>query len=217
MQFQDYKEINLYSFHFNQPEFESNYNIFISKLTNNIDNDNKNTNMNIKTDSLRLLSFKDNVLQIEFLYSSNNFYKFISNLDSYSKEEIIKNGSEWFGNNLNTDTINNIFKSSVHLPDKLPAFPTIHFKLDEKCKIIGKKRKKLTSNELKPNMEIELSFTVDGVHFQKNKCNLVYNVHQIKIINDICQSIESLFAEDEEVNTGDIDSEANDVTASTFQ
>jgi len=212
MQFCDYKEINLYSFRFNQPIFESNYNIFISKLTDNNDID---KTMNIKSDSLRLLNFKDNILQIEFLYSSNNFYKFISTLDSQSKEEIIKNGSDWFGNSLNTDTINNIFKQSICLPNKLPGFPTINFKLDEKCKIVGKKRKKLTQNELKPNMEVELSFSVDGIHFQKNKCNLVYIVHHIKIVNDVCQSFENLFGEDDDaVNTGNADSEANDVTAS---
>mgnify|MGYP001488336931 CR=1 FL=1 len=234
MQFHNYNEINLNLFDLNVPIFNSNYNIFISKILNNniqkIDNNDIvndiNNTINIKSDSLRLLNFKDDVLQTEFLYSSNDFYKFINSLDVQFKNEIIKKGTEWFGNNLNSDTVNNIFKQSVILPDKLPGLPTVNFKWDDTCKISSNKKKKLSKNDLKQNMEIELDFIVEGIYFYKNRCHLVFNVKHIKILNDVCQSFESLFEDNDnsnndhdnenDNNNGDIDSETIDITASTF-
>lgn len=215
MQFCNYNEINLHIFHLDIPYFDFDNNVFISKLFDN----NDNHSMNIKSDSLRLLNLKDDTLQMEFLYSSNNFYNFINNLDMQSKNEIIKNGFEWFGNSLNIDTIDNLFKQSVILPTKIPGLPTINFKCDDLCKITSNKKKKLSKNDLKPNMEIELCFVVDGIHFYKNKCHLIYNVKQIKILNDICQSFESLFKtneDDDYQNNCNGYSEINDITASTF-
>lgn len=216
MQFCDYKEIDTNLFHLNVPEFDYNYNIFISRLLNTNTNVKSKVTMNIKSDSLRLLDIKDGILQVEFLYSSNDFYEFINGIDSQFKEEIIVNGSDWFGNNLNNDTINNIFKQSVNLPVKIPGLPTINFRYDDNCKISGIKRKKLSMDDLKPNMEIELHFTVEGIYFYKNRCHLIHNVKQIKILNDTCQSFESLFGENDEDQSCDVESETNDVTASAF-
>jgi hypothetical protein len=191
MQFCDYNEINLCEFHLNVPDFDSNYSIFVS----NILNSNTNSIMNIKSGNLRLLNFEDDMLQIEFLYSSNNFYEFINNVDSQFKNEIIENGTDWFGDHVNIDTFNNIFKPSINLPTKLPGLPTMNFKCDIDCKITGKRRKKLSKSDLKQNMEIELHFVIEAIHFHKNKCHLIYNVKNIRVLNNICQTFESLFGE----------------------
>ena len=219
MNYLDYKKVNLYMFSLAQPNYESDYNVFISKLIE-MDISGQTKQLNVKSDSLKLvyICIKDNNLQIEFLPSSNNFYNFINALDVKAKDEIIKKGPEWFGNSLNSDTVNNIYKQSVQLPVKLPGFPTVNFKIGENCKIVGARRKKLIFDSLKPNMEIELSFTIEGVYFNKNKCNLVYCVNCIKVINGMCQTLENLFSDNDEQhkndNKNDIDSETNDITMS---
>jgi|688.fasta_scaffold136527_2 hypothetical protein len=213
MQFFDHKKIDLYKFHLNDPKFDHNYNIFISELF-----DNDNNLINIKSSSLRLLNVKNNILNTELLYSSTEFYEFINKLDEHVKNEIIKNGSRWFGNNLNTDTINNMFKRSVFLPDRLPGFPTFIFEINDETKIINK-RKKISIDNLHNNMELEISFIINGVYFFKNKCNLIYTTKEIKVINDMCQTIESLFedSDNEECSPNNTESEINDVISSTFE
>lgn len=211
MQFCSYNEINLYEFHLNVPDFDSNYSIFIS----NILNSNTNSTMNIKSGNLRLLNFKDDILQIEFLHSSNNFYEFINNIDLQFKNEIIKNGTDWFGDQVNVDTFNNIFKPSISLPIKLPGLPTMNFKCDTDCKVSGKRRKKLSKNDLKQNMEIELHFMIEGIHFHKNKCHLIYNVKNIRVLNNICQTFENSFGENNNQTFKDVESEINNIITST--
>lgn len=216
MTYLDYKKVNLYMFSLEQPVYDSTYNVFISNLTkmDSLDTSNKSMKLNVKSDSVKLLCIKDNTLQIEFLPSSNNFYNFINTLDMKAKDEIIKKGSDWFGvNSLNIDTVNNMYKQSSQLPIKLPGFPTVNFKIDENCKITGARRKKLAIESLTQNMEIELSFTVEGVYFYKNKCHLVYCVNCIKVINGMCQTLENLFSDNND-NNNNIDSETNDITMS---
>jgi len=205
MQFHDYSEHDPSSFILNQPLFDVDRSCFISKII-----DNKDANINLKSSNLRLTSVQNDIIKFEFLHSSNDFYKFINNLDATTKGQIIRNGAEWFGNSLNTDTINNIFKYSAYLPDKLPSFPYINFIIDKNCKIIGKRRKKLTVGDLRLNMEFEVCFAIDGLYFYKNKCHLVYVIHQLKLINELIPSTGSFFGTEcesddnnGEINIGD--------------
>lgn len=185
MNYIDCKELNLYIFNLNQPIFDFTYNIFISKF---------NSEICVKYNSVKLLEVSEDSLRIEFLHSSNILYGCITQLDDKVKEEIILNGESWFGNNLNTDTINNMFKYSIKLPEKLPGFPTMEFKISENCGVFGVSgKRRMAIGKLKPNMEIEIGFSVSGVHFYKNRCNLVYCVNYIKVINNVCLMLEDLF------------------------
>lgn len=208
MEFLNYNEVDIDTINVEFPSFDSHKGIFISSVTRN------GNTICIKKVIMKLLNINNNELELEFLYSDNNFYKFIYSLDKCCREQIIKNGSTWFGSNLNDDTINNIYKNSINLPVKIPALPFIRFNCAEECKII-KKRKKLEISELKPNMELEIDLTITGIEYYKNKCHLSYSVQSIKVINDICQSFDSLF--DADNIESNIDSETNDMTASSFK
>lgn len=225
MEFIDYNKIKLFSLNLGQPTFISEKGIYLSSIYN--ENNNK---VGIKKINFRLLQVKNRELHLEFLYSTNEFYNFMLDLDKYIRDQIISNGSTWFGNNLDGDTINNIYKTAINLPDKIPSFPYIKFLCHEDCKITGKKRKKCQLDDLKPNMELEIDFLINGVFYYPNKCNISYSVTQIKVVNDICQSFNSLFHEDNEPNNepnnernnedklnNNIESETHDITASTFK
>ncbi|QKF94018.1 hypothetical protein QKU48_gp0560 [Fadolivirus algeromassiliense] len=203
MELLNYNQIILNELKLNQPIFDHDKDIFISELVKD------DIKIGIKGVNFKCININNNELNLEFLFSNSNFYTLMMDLDKYVKEQIVTNGSEWFGNKLNENTINNIYKCSINLPNKIPALPYIRFICSDECKII-KKRKKISLSELNKNMELEIDFVIDGVCYYKNKCHLQYTIVSIKVINDICQSFESLFNDSEEDN--DVD---NDISIST--
>lgn len=207
MEFNFCNEISVSDFNLLSPIFNNTKNIFIS----NLHNSDQNT-INIKGINFKLLEYSNNMLNLEFLHMNNDLYLLVLNLDKIIKEQIISKGTIWFGNNLNNDTINNLYKSSIISPLKIPALPFMKFNVSEDCKITNK-RKKISLSDLKKGMEVEIQFSIEGVYFNKSKCYLNYTVYQLKIINELCQTIDSLFDGD---NNGNIDSETHDVTASAI-
>lgn len=201
------QDFDLYSIVYNQPIFDSTKGIFIS--TTNL------SDQIINSQNMRLVSVGDNIIVTEFLYLSDVFYKFINNLDSYSREYILQKGEEWFSSSLNTDTINNMFKKSAQLPDYLPSFPSLAFHVVPETKVTSTRRKRMTLNDLKPNMEIEVHFTISGIYFYKNQCCLIYNITLIKVVNNVCQTLKNMFSDKPSINY--IESETYDITASIYQ
>jgi len=214
MQFSsNYNEINLYNCCLTHPSFNENKNIFESKISNEFI---------IKSEHMRLINLKDNLIICEFLYNTNNFYQFMMKADTYFKKEIIKKGVEWFNNNLNIDTINNMSKHAISLPERLPNFPTITFFLDHDCQIVNCNNRSMKMDQLKSNMEIVLFLSVECLEFYKNRCNLKYKIHKIQVMNQICQTLENLFSHNNDSSIGtsseeNIMDEINDITASTFR
>lgn len=177
---------NFYIFSLIEPEFDLNN--FISKLL-----DENGNSAYIKSSSLRLVDISENILTAEFLYSSQEFYNFIRNLDEYLKMQLIQKGPLWFGDKFDTDKINNLFRSTILLPEKLPGLPLLKFKLTDNFVIVGKDNNKYELDDLKSNMEIKIHFCIDGVEFHKNMCNVLMSVYQININKNLCQTIDNLF------------------------
>lgn len=171
----DFYDINIYTLKLTHPVY-SLKELFISNLF-----DENNNIINIKNKKFKLLHVNDNSLFLEFIPSSNLLYKFILELDKYIKEQIINNAEEWFENKVNNDTINNLYKSSINLPDTIPdALPNMKFNLSNNCKII-QENKKIDISELKQNTIIKIDFSIIGLYFFKNKCHLEYIVNKINI------------------------------------
>jgi hypothetical protein len=208
MLFQDTKEINISSYILNRPIFNQSLSLFISQFTNNAEQI-----CYIKSPSLKIVSTSDNNISIEFLPSSNEFYKFILSLDNHIKNLIIENGLSWFNSSLSFETIDLIFKKSVNLPISLPSLPMMTFHTDDNTKIFYKKKKnKINIQDLTNNMEVQINFTIKGVNFFKNKCCIIYCANEIFVANDVCQSLECLLNDDSENNsTTNIESESYDI------
>ena len=189
-----------------QPTFDSTKEIFVSKLQSD------DNSVNIKNISFKLLNVNGNILELEFLCSSSDFYLFLLKLDDVMKSVLVAKWNEWFGGNLNDETLNNLYKLSVTLPTKIPSLPYFKCCITDDCKIL-QGRKKMTISDLKHGMQLDLAIIIDGIQYNKNKCNMNYNTNHIKIVNEICQSFESLF-ENNENEIHDLNSETNDITAS---
>lgn len=173
MHLQYYNTLDLSTLVISAPLFNYEKNSFISELNLT----------GLKTDCMKFVSYEDNYLIVEFVPSSTEFYNFIKELDTRTKNKIIENGQEWLGSDLNAQTINNLYKSILNLPESLPNLPYIRI-FCPNPKIIGKKRKKLTMDQLNKNMEIELSISFDGIYFEKYQCYLACKIDQIKVVND---------------------------------
>lgn len=193
MQFRYYNETNLYDYKLLEPEFDSTNNIFASKLQ-----DNKNKELKIKSGNMRFLSKQDNYIKVEFLHTSNEYYQYIKSLDTFLKSEAEKHLTSMLGN-VNKETLDNLFRSSIIVPDKLPALPMMMFKLNENCKFSGLKRRKLSIDDFKENANVEIHYVVHGINYFKNKCEIVYDVLQLKLVEATTETLEELINKTPEI------------------
>jgi len=196
MQFNYYNEIDINSYHLSEPIYDELNDIYMCKLT-----DTKNKEIRVKSSSMRLLDLIDNNLRLEFIHTSNDFYQFVNNLDNYLKEGVKEQLSKLL-ENINKDTLDNLFKSSINLPDKLPSLPFMKFKLDSTCKFAANRRRKISIESLKQNTEIEIHLFITGVNLYKNKYEVIYNVHQVKLIGDYSPSLVDLLTKNPNEDDG---------------
>ncbi|ARF09442.1 hypothetical protein Indivirus_1_65 [Indivirus ILV1] len=183
--------MNLYIFNLNEPIFHENK--FVARLK-----DENNNDAYMRSSRLRLLGISNNIISVEFLYSSNEFYNFIKSVDDYIKNKIIENSPNWFGNHFNGDKVNNLFRSSIYLPEKLPGLPYMNFKVTDNCIVLDRDNRKCSIDELKVNMEIKLHYSIDGVEFYKNHCEVSFSVYEIDISKYLCQTLDSILCSNEE-------------------
>lgn len=193
MQFRYYHEINLDDYKLSEPDFDSVNNIFTSKLL-----DNKNKELRIKSGNMRLISRQETNIKTEFLHTADEYYQFTKTLDSYLKGEAEKHLTNILGN-INKDTLDNLFRSSISLPDKLPSLPIMVFKLNDSCKFTGLKRRKASLEDFGENSNIEVHYVIHGINYFKNKCEIVYDVLQLKLVNASCETIEQLINKNSEI------------------
>lgn len=203
---QNFDISNFYIFNLSEPKFNANK--FISNFI-----DENNTSAYIKSGNLRLIDITGNILTAEFLYSSQEFYRLITEMDQYLKTQLIEKGPQWFGDKFDIDKINNLFKSSVLLPNKLPGLPLIKFRLTENCTIVGKDDNRYDIDDLTPDMEIKVHFCINGIEFHKNMCNVSFSIYQINIMKKICQTIDNLYYPTSELMS-DTESEILDLMGS---
>lgn len=200
----NYKTIDLNTYQIENPIFDYNQKIYTSKLVNPV----------IKSQNLRIMSIingsdqSDCVIKTEFMPWSNNFYDFVQKSESHIKNLIVTKSVDLFGHSVNSETIGNLFKGSIFLPDKIPNLPTMNFiiviKKDKPdCKLINSKGKNMKFSDLTNDMEVEISYDIRELTFHKTKCYLSYVVKEIKVINNICASLECLLNSSETNDASD--------------
>ena len=165
----NYNNIDLSTYEFNQPIYNFKKKLFVSQFLSNGKNFRTNS-QNFKL--ISIINSKENInLQVEFMPTSDHFYQLISEIDEHAKNDIIKNGSKWFGE-VKKETLENIYRNTIMLPSKIPRLPYMNFIIninDEKCSCKIKSKKKLVDvSYLKTNMEIEIKFNIEGIYFNKN-------------------------------------------------
>lgn len=179
-----YEDIDLNLMRLNDLELEliENNKTFVSKIKYN------GQNFDMKTSLLKLVDIKKEndicMIEVEFLSKFSDFYELIYDIDDFVLNQILSKSNKWFGaEKMNPETIENLFKRTLQLPNKLSRNPTMKLIVDKKIDV---------KDGIK-NSEIRLILNLDKIIFYPNMYLLNYNVIELEIVDDSC---EKLFSDD---------------------
>lgn len=134
------------------------------------------------SEPIKIIKFDSSKITFEFTQWSNNFYQRINNLELGIKNKIIESSDILFGESVNPDNINDMFATSVKLPESVPNLPTITLNYNNNLKIYDRGNKLMELNNLKNNMTVEIKFYPDHVRFHRSSCNIQYIVIEIYVL-----------------------------------
>lgn len=156
--------------------------------------DNNLEDIKIKTISLKLTNIfiKNNqqFIEVEFLPSTNDFYKFISNIDDIIVKNFVDNSENLVGTQLNYDTVNTLYVKSIKLPKELSTLPFLELCVRNDCVVLDTNNNQISLDDLKKDTEVMLVIDFSKVIFFPNKYNLVINVNYIQLCN-YCENDEN--------------------------
>lgn len=214
----EYSDVNLYSITFSEPIYQEEDSIYSSTVQYE-DGENEG-DFYIKTSRLRVDEIQKvgnlTKITVEFLLSDPKFYEVVRSIDNYVVDEIVKNGDEWFGISPKYDTIENLFKKTVQLPDRLEKFPRMDIFVVGEVEVIDKNGDNVSIDNLKVNNEIVAVLQLRNIEFHINKYNLIYTVEKVEICNYFCQSSHYLFDDSDELDSMNDNSETNFVNSVEF-
>lgn len=180
-------DIGLYDFSLDDLKFDAVTNTYKSNIVY------KNKGIKFYTPFLKFIGF-DKLSQharFEFLFNENDFYTFMINFENYIKEKIINEGERMFGHKPVPDTINNLFKSCISLPNKIPSLPLIQFKVNDVNAVSGQ--------------EVKLLISPVHIEFHKYSCYIMYDIYDIKATGNNCQLIYYSFSDKEQNEYDELD------------
>ena len=165
--------------------FDSNNNIYYSKLTN--------LEQIVRIPNFRFIKLNQSTtnsgsIDLEFLPNASNFYKFLYNLDNRIIGEFAKNSKNLVGTQFSYDTIETLYNKTIKIPDYIPALPTITLSLTVDTIILDQQGEQIDIESIKEGNEVALLVTFDKVEFHKNRYRLVCIANCIQIKNGYCNN-----------------------------
>ena len=96
---------------------------------------------------------------------------------------------------VNKETIKNLFRSNILLPETLSSNPGLKFKIniDENNNL--KLNNKINLEEIKKNIKLKLYLNLSNVNFYKNKIIININIENINISNNYSSITEYSFSD----------------------
>jgi hypothetical protein len=168
-------------------------NLYLAKILYN--------NKPLYTDSLKMvvsdMDIDNKKICFQFSTESNDFYKFIINLDDTLKMKLSNESESVLGFKSSQRNINNLFKTTIQIPVNVTDAPYLHFNYDNNIKIYDINGKNILFKDIKSNYETVLSFSIKNIEFYKNKINLSLTLQTIKVLHDIEQSNDYMFRDTE--------------------
>lgn len=204
--------ITLYKVTLDRPVFNKKEDAFVSQI-----NINDRGGQLLLSPSMRFLDVIDmgNILLVEaeFLPGGSGLYRLVHDLDEQVRDEILRNGEDLLGKKFNPNSVENLFRRTLSVPDDIPALPKMCFIVKKRgnglmCKVRERGRGSADIFNLKQGNEVEIKFTIDGVHFFKNRWCIMYVANEIKVVNYQCQTLKCLI--DDEVVSDDSDQDSDD-------
>ena len=130
-----------------------------------------------------ILSIDEITKEYIILNITDQFIKFIDDLEDNNIKYTFNNCEEWFKKDIPYDAIEHMYENIDLENDKLRInFPYIKEKLQ--CKIFNDDKKILEHSELSEDDNIVLILHIKGLKILKDKFHLDFYVNQIKLVNN---------------------------------
>jgi hypothetical protein len=132
-------------------------------------------------------------LIFEFPDSSDEFYKFLLDLDKVLKNKIITGSEQMTGDTIPKNNIDELYKSNLELPKTLLSSPMLNITIysndleDDKIYIYNKNEDRLDIDSVMISGESSMLLKIVKIKFYRRKINLVISLHSIKISNQVPQ------------------------------
>ena len=132
-------------------------------------------------------------LIFEFPDSSDEFYKFLLDLDKVLKNKIITGSEQMTGDTIPKNNIDELYKSNLELPKTLLSSPMLNITIysndleDDKIYIYNKNEDRLDIDSVMISGESSMLLKIVKSKFYRRKINLVISLHSIKISNQVPQ------------------------------
>jgi len=132
-------------------------------------------------------------LIFEFPDSSDEFYKFLLDLDKVLKNKIITGSEQMTGDTIPKNNIDELYKSNLELPKTLLSSPMLNITIysndldDDKIYIYNKNEDRLDIDSIMISGESSMLLKIVKIKFYRRKINLVMSLHSIKISNQVPQ------------------------------
>lgn len=151
---------------------------------------------NILPQTFKIKKIDEDFIELEFLPLTANFYTFVRDLDYYIIQYLHDNSEYLFGQEINYDTINQLYEKSIMLPESIPAFPYMVIEIDPKCVFLDKDKYEVNAENVPIGSEVTPILKLTDVIFYKHKYSLVWSVKIIKVENNLSTNFDYLFDND---------------------
>jgi hypothetical protein len=210
LDYQSYKNVNLYSVSFGNLVLDNDTDTFVAKLKYIESSKSKSkskskpkSTLEFNSGELKFLGLTSpngyECIEVEFSDNSADYYDTQYSFDNYVTDWVYKNGKSWFGTDLKFDNINSLYSKSILVPTDLNSNPRMNLFIDTTNLELVSQVKKLDYNA-----HLTCVLCIEGLRFFKNKFELIVKVKHIEknvtINNDNCISDSSESSYDESLN-----------------
>ena len=145
--------------------------------------------MCIQFPKMKLSSVSEKNIELEFLSESgysSKVYNFLSKLDTFIVESLVKNSEDWFGKVIPIDNIKQMYNNFIKAPKTSENKCTLHFdfkirKSELKTNIIDKKNNTLEVSDLKVDDTLECISQLKYIVFSKDTCFISWELLTVKV------------------------------------
>ena len=135
-----------------------------------------------------ILDKKNTIIMTELNKNHLEMYDCLLNIDQSNISHTFKHSQEWFGKELTSEIIQEMYKSSIKAFSK-EKNPTLNFKLpiiknNIECTIYDQQRNYLAIDAIQPDIDVNFIIHIKGLKFLKQNYYCEYYVSQIKVYNE---------------------------------
>jgi hypothetical protein len=124
-----------------------------------------------------------NKICIEFMYSSDNFYKFILDLERYIISYLCKNSKDLYGFKLNNKKVNQLYSGIIKINKFELTLPIISLRWGSDLIVIDQNGKRVDAADLKEGMIIVPIINIGEIAFYQHKTKICLKLKLLQVLS----------------------------------